>query len=188
MALNLAVNNIVRNGAHIVVAAGNLNIDACSQSPGSASMVITVGSSGSADGLSSFSNWGTCVDIVAPGEGVLSAWTSNDNAQAWMSGTSQAAPHVSGVKALWLAKRNMPPNVLDSILINSATSGALKSLQPGNVNLLLYSNPPSSFMQVQSNEFTVQKPMKTSASRKSLHDRLERLADQLEELAEQLEH
>ena len=195
LALNLAVNNIVRNGAHIVVAAGNQGVNACNQSPGSASMVLTVGSSGSSDAMSSFSNWGTCVDIVAPGEGILSAWTGNDNAQAWMSGTSQATPHVAGVKALWLAKRNLPPNVLDAILLNSATPGALSNLQPGNVNRLLYSNPPASLMTVDVDEGVKSEDVVTGgaviktrrvAKKTALRDALDRLADELEELAEQL--
>jgi len=94
---NNVVNSLVDAGVTIVVAAGNENSDACSSSPASAEKAITVGSTTSSNAKSGFSNWGTCVDILAPGSSILS--TISGMKTASFSGTSMACPHVAGVVA-----------------------------------------------------------------------------------------
>jgi len=110
--IDAAVQQAVRAGHIVVVAAGNDNSDACDYSPagtgGSAERggVISVASSTSTDTLSSFSNWGVCTDIIAPGSTITSAWIGNPTASNTISGTSMATPHVAGVAALLLEKHN----------------------------------------------------------------------------------
>ena len=90
--LNLAVNNAVAAGITMVVAAGNESTDACSKSPASAGSAITVGSTTSSDDPSSFSNYGQCVDVWAPGSSITSAWIGSNTATNTISGTSMASP------------------------------------------------------------------------------------------------
>jgi len=127
-----------------VVAAGNDKVDACLESPSSSALAMTVGSVSPGDQMSTYSNYGPCVDIYAPGDAIQSAWFSSDNAYASMSGTSMAAPHVSGVKALLLTKETMNPKNLDVYLKNLASNGEIKGLGNDTPNLLLYYPPPSS--------------------------------------------
>lgn len=100
-AMNDAVARAHAAGITVVVAAGNSNADACSHSPASAPEAITIGSTTSLDARSSFSNFGTCVDIFAPGSSITSAWIGNDTASNTISGTSMASPHVAGAAALY---------------------------------------------------------------------------------------
>jgi len=90
--LNEAVNNAVAAGITMVVAAGNDNSDACNYSPASAASAITVGSTTNSDDPSSFSNWGSCVDVWAPGSSITSAWYNSNTATNTISGTSMASP------------------------------------------------------------------------------------------------
>src|SRR6185369_12212951 len=99
--LDTAVNNLANAGVPIAVAAGNSNADACGTSPARAANAITVGSTTTSDARSSFSNFGTCLDLFAPGSSILSAWFSSNTATATLSGTSMASPHVAGVAALY---------------------------------------------------------------------------------------
>jgi serine protease len=89
---NMAVNNAVSAGVVMVVAAGNDNQDACLYSPASSTSAITVGSTTSNDEKSSFSNWGSCVDVYAPGSDITSSWNTSPTATATYSGTSMASP------------------------------------------------------------------------------------------------
>ena len=89
---NVAVSDAETKGVVVVVAAGNTNEDACSYSPASTTSAITVGSTTIADEKSSFSNWGTCVDVYAPGSDITSAWNSSPTSTSTFSGTSMASP------------------------------------------------------------------------------------------------
>ena len=100
---NAAVATLEARGLTVVVAAGNSASDACLMSPASAPTALTVGASTSLDERASWSNRGPCVDLYAPGSGIVSAWHTATDAAAMLSGTSMAAPHASGVAALALA-------------------------------------------------------------------------------------
>ena len=98
--LDAAINNAVDGGLHVVVAAGNDNKDACNFSPAAAANAITVGASTLQDGRAYFSNWGSCVDVFAPGLNVLSTWTGTPHATNTISGTSMASPRMCSI--CWL--------------------------------------------------------------------------------------
>ena len=109
-ALDQALRTSVAAGVVHVVAAGNANSDACASSPAREPLAITVGATDSTDRRAGFSNYGTCLDIFAPGVNVLSSWLSDDSAAAWLSGTSMASPHTAGVVALVaLGRRRRSP-------------------------------------------------------------------------------
>ena len=98
--LNTAVENIIRKQlVPVVVAAGNSNFDACNYSPSGAPAAITVAATGNLDGRAGFSNYGACVDIFAPGVNISSAIHRNDTGSVLLSGTSMAAPVVTGAIA-----------------------------------------------------------------------------------------
>ena len=99
-ALDTAVNNSINDGVTYAIAAGNSNANACNYSPARVANAITVGSTTSSDARSSFSNYGTCLDIFAPGSSITSSWSTSDTATNTISGTSMASPHVAGVAAL----------------------------------------------------------------------------------------
>jgi thermitase len=96
-----AIDYAFNKGCYCVFSAGNNNIDCTTQFPANYSKVITVGSTNTADGKSGFSNWGTAVDVAAPGENIQSLQMGG--AYSWKSGTSMSAPHVSGAAALLFA-------------------------------------------------------------------------------------
>lgn len=98
--LDLAINNLIGDNVTVVVAAGNnYGASACNYSPARVPNAITVAASTRSDQIASFSNIGTCVDIVAPGEGITSAWYTSTTATNTISGTSMASPHVAGAYA-----------------------------------------------------------------------------------------
>jgi len=139
-ALDTAVNNLANSGVPIAVAAGNSNTDACTQSPARAANAITVGSTTTSDARSSFSNFGTCLDIFAPGSGILSSWFSSDTATATLSGTSMASPHVAGVAALY--KQFSPgasASTTRNAIVNGSTTNHVTNAGSGSPNRLLYS-------------------------------------------------
>ena len=109
-------------------------------SPARAANAITVGSTTSTDARSSFSNYGTCVDVFAPGSSITSAWYTSTTATNTISGTSMASPHVAGVAALYLqgAPSATPAAVVNAIT-STATTGVVTSAGTGSPNLLVYS-------------------------------------------------
>ncbi|NRB38161.1 MAG: S8 family serine peptidase [Pseudomonadales bacterium] len=134
-ALDAAVNRAINAGITFAVAAGNSNINACSGSPNKVPAAITVASSTSADSRSGFSNWGSCIDIFAPGSGITSTW-SNGGTNT-ISGTSMAAPHVAGAIALYLqAHPDASPAEVTFSLKGYAIANKISSLN-GSPNLLL---------------------------------------------------
>ena len=138
--LDTAVNNLSNAGVPIAVAAGNSNADACGSSPARAANAITTGSTTTSDARSSFSNFGTCVDLFAPGSGILSAWWTSTTATATLSGTSMASPHVAGVAALYKqANPSASASTVRNAIVNNATTGVLTGIGTGSPNRLLYS-------------------------------------------------
>jgi len=134
--LNNVVNNLVDKGISVVVAAGNSNQNACSSSPASAANALTVGATTITDSRSSFSNFGSCLNIFAPGSGIKSAWIRGG--YNTISGTSMASPHVCGVTALYLSRNNnLSPSDVKAKLLNSAVDNKVTNPGSGSVNKLL---------------------------------------------------
>ncbi|XP_038049453.1 aqualysin-1-like [Patiria miniata] len=135
---NNVVSRLFNVGFTVVVAAGNANIPACQRSPGSAPKSITVGSTTDTDARSYFSNYGTCVDIFAPGSSILSAGIESNRDVSTKSGTSMACPHVAGVAALELGKnKNLTPADITEILLSKAVKDRVANAGPESPNLLL---------------------------------------------------
>ena len=139
-ALDTAVTNSINDGVTYAVAAGNENTNACNGSPSRVGAALTVGSTTSTDARSSFSNYGSCLDLFAPGSNITSAWYTGDTATNTISGTSMATPHVAGVAALYL--QGAPTSsaaTVGSAVVNGATSGVVTGAGTGSPNRLLYS-------------------------------------------------
>jgi len=139
-ALDTAVNNLSNSGVAIAVAAGNSNANACNSSPARAANAITVGSTTTTDARSSFSNFGSCLDLFAPGSGIQSAWYTSNTATATLSGTSMASPHVAGVAALYKqANPSASASTIRNAIVNNATTNVVTNAGTGSPNRLLYS-------------------------------------------------
>lgn len=135
--LDSAVNAAVDKGVHVAVAAGNDNANACNYSPARADKAVCVGATDSSDRKSSFSNYGTCVEIHAPGTSITSSWIGGATASSTISGTSMASPHVAGVMAVYLSEGKQPTA---ANLQTASTKNVITGLPTGTVNYLLYVN------------------------------------------------
>jgi subtilisin family serine protease len=138
-ALDLAVARSIASGVTYAVAAGNENGNAKYSSPADVSTAITVGATDAKDRRASFSNYGSVLDLFAPGVDVRSAWGLADNLIAIMSGTSMAAPHVAGAAALVLdAHPAWSPKMVRDYLVRTATTGGVARRGAKSPNRLLF--------------------------------------------------
>ena len=144
-AVDTAVKNAIASGVTFAVAAGNSNADACRYSPARVPDALTVGATTQTDAKASYSNFGKCLDLFAPGSGITSAWNGSDTASNTISGTSMTTPHVAGVAALWLGLNpaSSPVQVVGE-LAAQATQGVVGGLggrkSTGSPNLLLHTS------------------------------------------------
>jgi subtilisin family serine protease len=136
--LDEAVNNLISKGLSVVVAAGNDNLNACDYSPARTPDAITVGATNTDDSRASYSNFGSCLDIFAPGTSIPSTWLGV-NYYAILSGTSMAAPHVAGVIVRFLAQyRGLTPAQVTKSIKTSSTKNLVTSGGTGSPNRLVY--------------------------------------------------
>lgn len=140
--LNDAIRRLTNAGITVVAAAGNENSDACTRSPASAPSAITVGATTISDSKASYSNWGPCVDIHAPGSAITGGWISAPTSTNTINGTSMATPHVTGAAAVFLGLNPTASvaQVADA-LASQSTKGAVQGLSATTVNNLLYISP-----------------------------------------------
>jgi hypothetical protein len=151
-----ATDALAAAGVTFALASGNSNANACNSSParrGTVNGVISTNASTITDARSSFSNFGTCTDIFAPGSNITSAWIGSNTATTTISGTSMASPHVAGAAALYLGNNpSMTPAQVEAAMKADATTGKITNAGTGSPNLLLYvgnisggtpNNPPT---------------------------------------------
>lgn len=139
-ALDDAVGRAIAAGVTFVVAAGNESQDACNRSPARSPQAITVGATDGSDKRASFSNWGTCVDLFAPGQQITSAWLTDDTATRVLSGTSMATPHVTGLAALVLERNPAAaPAAVSAALVENSSPGKVADAGRCSPNRLMFS-------------------------------------------------
>ncbi len=137
--LDSAVNNSIASGVSYVLAAGNENQSACNFSPARVTAGITVGATTTTDARASFSNYGSCLDLFAPGASIRSTWNCADDAVRVVSGTSMAAPHVAGAVARYLGTNpGATPAEVQAAILASSTTNVVTSAGSGSPNRLLF--------------------------------------------------
>src|SRR6266496_4131851 len=134
-----AVRNSIADGVTYAIASGNSNANACNFTPARVTEAITVNASDINDARASFSNFGTCTDIFAPGVNITSSWNTSDTASNTISGTSMATPHVAGGAAVYLsANPSASPATVQQALKDNATLNHITNPGTGSPNRLLY--------------------------------------------------
>jgi subtilisin family serine protease len=135
--LNTAVTNLWNAGIFVSAASGNENQDACNVSPASAAGVMAVAGTNRDDTRLATGNWGSCIDIYAPGGSITSTWINSGTST--LTGGSMAAPHAAGVAALYKATfGDAASSTIDSWIKTNATAGVVKNVPAGTPNRLLY--------------------------------------------------
>jgi subtilisin family serine protease len=173
-ALDQAVSNSIAAGVSYAVAAGNSSANACNSSPARVASANTVGATTSTDARSSFSNFGSCLDLFAPGSSITSAWHTSSSATNTISGTSMASPHVAGALALYLQTNpTASPATATQALLGATTPNKVGNPGSGSPNRLLYSvvgaappgdtTPPSTSVTSPANGATVSGTVTVSA-------------------------
>jgi PKD repeat protein len=134
--LELAIQNSISMGLNYAIAGGNSNIDACDFSPARVPEAITAGASDIYNSRATFSNYGECLDLYAPGVQITSAGIADDSATRIFSGTSMAAPHVAGVVALYLEKNpEATPAEVHAAIVGNATPDVVKEVPSGSASM-----------------------------------------------------
>jgi len=138
-ALDAAVKGLVDHGISVAVAAGNDNNDACGHSPAAEPSVLTVGATTTTDERSSFSNFGTCVDLFAPGSNIAGADYASSSGGVYMSGTSMATPHVAGDLAIIRAAQpNLSAKAAQAKVLSLSTPDIVQNAGAGSTRRMLY--------------------------------------------------
>lgn len=143
-AVESAVEALIADGVTVVAAAGNDAVDSCYSSPARVPGAITVAASDASDAEASFSNHGPCVDLYAPGVNIRSAAYNSASGNVVFSGTSMAAPHVTGAIGRLLSERpSSSPTTVTNALLSNTTPGVVKGSGSGTPNRLLFTGPPA---------------------------------------------